>query len=85
MHLCSYNNSQANFPQGRKELNVSTYQMCILQLFNEQSCLSLDAIKDATQLPELELKRHLLSLCTPKLRILKKLSKTRVRYSLPAQ
>lgn len=68
---------RANFPQGKKDLCVSTYQMCILHLFNEKDTYSLDEIRDATAIPEIELKRHLLSLCTPKLRILIKDSKTK--------
>src|SRR5690554_6363692 len=91
--------SQANFPNGRRELNVSTYQMCILMLFNDADELPLDAIRQvfcsfayqsqlsrlscslvgvilqATQIHEIELRRHLLSLCTPKHRILVKASK----------
>lgn len=66
---------RANFPMGRRELNVSTYQMCILMLFNEADTFSLDAIRQATQIHEPELRRHLLSLCTPKHRILNKASK----------
>lgn len=54
--------------------------MCILILFNENSTITLDTIRSSTEIPELELKRHLLSLCTPKLRILKKLSKGKVGY-----
>lgn len=57
---------------------MSTYQMCILLLFNEHSSLTLDAIRSATDITELELRRHLLSLCTPKLKILKKSSKGKV-------
>ena len=68
---------RVNFTQGKKDLCVSTYQMCILQLFNEKDTLSLDEIRDATAIPESELRRHLLSLCTPKLRILMKESKTK--------
>ena len=49
--------------------------MCILMLFNESATLSLDAIRSATNIAEGELRRHLLSLCTPKLKVLKKLSK----------
>lgn len=71
---------QASFAGGKKELNVSVYQMCILLQFNDAATLSLDAIRGgATDIPELEFKRHLLSLCTPKLKILKKHSKGKVR------
>lgn len=66
---------KANFKGGKKDLNVSLYQGCILLLFNEQETLSLDAIRAATEIPEMEFKRHLLSLCTPKLKILRKHSK----------
>jgi Cullin family len=44
-------------------------------LFNDSATLSLDAIRSATNIAEGELRRHLLSLCTPKLKVLKKLSK----------
>ena len=37
--------------------------------------MSLDAIRNGTNITENELRRHLLSLCTPKLKILKKFSK----------
>ena len=47
-------------------------------LFNDNLTLSLDAIRSATEIPEQEFKRHLLSLCTPKLKILKKHSKGKV-------
>ena len=67
---------KANFPSGRKELNVSTYQMCILLLFNDNVSLSLEYIRQACNISEeVELRRHLLSLCTSKIRILKKSSK----------
>lgn len=66
---------KANFPLGRKDLNVSTYQMCILMLFNHRATLSFNEIKAASQIPEPEIRRHLLSLCTHKIRILKKSSK----------
>mmetsp|Transcript_9553 Transcript_9553/g.32570 ORF Transcript_9553/g.32570 Transcript_9553/m.32570 type:complete len:734 (+) Transcript_9553:62-2263(+) len=61
---------KATFATGRKELNVSTYQMCILLLFNEADTLSLEHIRGATLIPDAELRRHLLSLCTPKHRVL---------------
>ena len=49
--------------------------MCILMLFNGTQKLTLGRIKSETNIPELELKRHLISLCTPKHRILRKGSK----------
>jgi len=56
------------------ELNVSTYQMCVLMLFNRTDTISLDDAREL-KIPESELKRHLISLCTPKHRILRKSSK----------
>ena len=66
---------KANFPGGRRELSVSTFQMCMLLLFNDQTTWTLGAIRQACSIPEADLKRHLLSLCTSKLKILKKASK----------
>lgn len=59
----------------RHELCVSTYQMCILLLFNDKDTLTLGQIRCETNIPDQELRRHLISLCTPKHRILKKGSK----------
>ena len=59
----------------RHDLSVTTYQMCILVLFNVRDTLTLKQIRDETQIPEDELRRHLVSLCTPKHRILRKGSK----------
>ncbi|KAL3815950.1 hypothetical protein ACHAXA_003571 [Cyclostephanos tholiformis] len=59
----------------RHDLSVTTYQMCILVLFNVRDTLTLKQIRDDTQIPEEELRRHLVSLCTPKHRILRKGSK----------
>ena len=61
----------------RHELCVSTYQMCILLLFNDKDTLSLGQIRTHTHIPDLELRRHLISLCTAKHRILRKGSKGR--------
>jgi predicted ArsR family transcriptional regulator len=47
------------FEGRRHELNVSTYQMCILALFNTNDELSLAAIKGTLRIPDHELKRHL--------------------------
>ncbi|GAX18317.1 cullin 3 [Fistulifera solaris] len=69
---------RATFGENRRhELCVSTYQMCILLLFNDQDTLTLGQIRMQTQIPDSELRRHLISLTTPKNRILKKLSKGR--------
>ena len=59
----------------RHELCVSTYQMCILVLFNDHDTMTFGEIRSQTQVPDSELRRHLISLCTPKNRILKKGSK----------
>ena len=59
----------------RHDLSVSTYQMCILALFNNRDTLTLKQIREETQIPENELRQHLVSLCTSKHRILRKGSK----------
>lgn len=67
---------KAQFGRNRHELNCTTYQMCILLQFNRATTISYKDLKDATSIePESELKRHLVSLCTPKNRILLKGSK----------
>jgi cullin 3 len=59
-------------------LIVSLYQMAILMRFNENPTQSLTSIRESTGIEsELELRRHLLSLATPKLRVLTKSSKGR--------
>ena len=62
-------------PYRRHELCVSTYQMCILLLYNDNDTLTLGQIRTKTHIPDLELRRQLISLCTPRNRILKKGSK----------
>lgn len=37
--------------------------------------LTLEQLREATQIPDAELKRHVMSLCTPRHKILKKASK----------
>ena len=61
----------------RHELGVSTYQLCILLLFNDADSLTLGQIRSKTHIPDSELRRHLVSLCTPKHRILRKGSRGR--------
>jgi len=65
---------KANMGRSRHELNVSTYQMCILMLFNNHQNLSWQDIVMQTNIPVDELKRHLMSLyVNPKAKILVKL------------
>lgn len=63
----------------RHDLQVSTYQMCILLLYSDtdKNSFTLGQIRTQTQIPDMELRRHLISLCTPKHRILRKGSKGR--------
>ncbi|KAK2365832.1 cullin-3A [Trifolium repens] len=57
----------ATFGEGRKhELNVSTYQMCVLMLFNNADRLSCKEIEKATEIPIPDLKRCLQSLALVK-------------------
>lgn len=66
---------QATFGNSTYRLCVSTYQMCILMLFNNKTILTLGQIKSETNIPDMELRRHLISLCTSRHRILRKGSK----------
>ncbi|TMW55581.1 hypothetical protein Poli38472_010463 [Pythium oligandrum] len=59
----------------RHELNVSTYQAIILMLFNQRPTWSFKDIAELTRIEKSDLKRHLISLCTPKFKILIKSSK----------
>jgi cullin 3 len=61
--------------QRQYDLIVSTYQMCILMLFNNKETITFGEIMEATSIPDLQLRRHLISLSTPKHRILRKGSK----------
>jgi len=67
---------KARFAKARHELNVSTYQMVILMRFNGagNEVQTLEALSELG-IPQAELRRHLISLCTPKHKILKKESK----------
>lgn len=57
---------RACFDNRKYELSVSTYQMCILLLFNMSDCLSYKEIEQATDIPALDLKRNLQSLALVK-------------------
>lgn len=61
------------FAQGPVDLLVPTYQMVILLLFGPQKqSFTFEELRDKTAMPDLELRRHLLSLAHPRSAILKK-------------
>lgn len=58
---------KATFGKGQKhELNVSTYQMCVLMLFNNADRLRYKEIEQATEIPSSDLRRCLQSLALVK-------------------
>jgi cullin 4 len=63
---------KANFPLGKKELQVSLFQSVVLLLFNDEEKLTFKEIKENSGLNEKELKRTLQSLSVAKIHILKK-------------
>eukprot|EP01090_Pellita_catalonica_P013608 TRINITY_DN3274_c0_g7_i1.p1 TRINITY_DN3274_c0_g7~~TRINITY_DN3274_c0_g7_i1.p1 ORF type:complete len:736 (-),score=109.41 TRINITY_DN3274_c0_g7_i1:103-2310(-) len=61
---------KAHFGNKRHELNVSTYQMVILLLFNNQNVMTFSEIKDATAIPENDLRRNLMAVSMGRYRVL---------------
>ncbi|XP_028806440.1 cullin-3A [Neltuma alba] len=57
---------KATFKGQKHELNVSTYQMCVLMLFNNADGLTCKEIEQATRIPLSDLKRCLQSLACVK-------------------
>jgi len=66
---------RAFFKKGKHLLNVSTYAMVVLLLFNTNDTLSWEDIKNHTQIADQDLKRTLQSLACAKYKILVKSSK----------
>ena len=63
---------KASFPNGRYEITVSTFQVCILLLFNKSDVLSYKSIQDHTNIAADDLKRNLMALTCGKHKILLK-------------
>ncbi|KAI9315665.1 Cullin [Dichotomocladium elegans] len=68
---------RAQFRSSKHMLNVSTYAMIVLLLFNDTDVLSLEEIQARTQIPDQDLKRTLQSLACSKFKILLKETKGR--------
>jgi len=68
---------RASFGTKKHELQVSTYQMVILLLFNDRNEISYKEIKEATGIPILDLKRNLLALSGIKSKIIEKIPNTK--------
>ncbi|GAN08649.1 cullin-domain-containing protein [Mucor ambiguus] len=68
---------RAYFKKGKHLLNVSTYAMVVLLLFNKNDTLSWEDIKSYSQIADQDLKRTLQSLACAKYKILVKSSKGR--------
>jgi cullin-4 len=68
---------RANFPAGRKELQVSVFQALVLLLYNDCNELSIEDLQDSTKIEVGELRRTLQSLACGKARVLCKLPKGR--------
>ena len=60
---------KAVFSSRKHEINVSTYQMCILLLFNTSDQMSYEEIQIATSIPVADLKRALQSLACAKFKV----------------
>jgi len=61
---------RSHFGTKKHELNVSTFQMCILLLFNKYDTLTFKEIQEATSIPIQDLKRNLYTLSCAKYKIL---------------
>jgi cullin 3 len=67
-----------HYTSRKYELVVSTYQACLLELFNDSATVTFGRMLSETGIPEDQLKRHLISLCTPVARVLIKGKKGKV-------
>ena len=58
---------RAFFPQGKHEFSLSTYQGCILLLFNQATELPIFKIQKMTNIAMPDLRRHIISLFAHKI------------------
>eukprot|EP00741_Cyanophora_paradoxa_P011788 tig00020563_g11392.t1 len=68
---------KANYPKGRRELQVSLYQAVILLLFNDTDTLSLKDLSEQTGMDEKELKRNMIGMTMSKVKLLNKSPNTK--------
>jgi len=68
---------RARFNSGQKELKVSLFQTLCLLCFNDRNELSLEELRDATNVEDGELRRTLQSLACGKARVLQKVPRGR--------
>ncbi|EGG25040.1 cullin C [Cavenderia fasciculata] len=68
---------KASFPSKTHELQVSTYQMVILLLFNDTQKIGFKEIAETTGIPIPDLKRNLMALTSAKNKILEKESESK--------
>jgi len=67
----------ARFGSKRYELSVTTYQMCILMLFNEATSFTFEDIVAKTKIPRNECKLHLVSMTLKKYQLFIKKPKSK--------
>ena len=63
---------QPTFTERPYEFDISTYQACILMLFNDAEEMTIKEIMDATNLPLTEVQFQMKNLFSPKTKILQK-------------
>lgn len=68
---------RARFGTKRYELSVTTYQMCILMLFNEKTEYTFLQLQELTKIPRNELKLHMISMTLKKYELFRKEPKTK--------
>ena len=68
---------RARFGKKKYDLNVTTYQMCILMLFNEKPSYSFLDLIELTSIPKQELKLHMVSMTLKKYQLFHKSPKSK--------